>query len=391
MAAIEFADVKPKDIDLTGIPTGWNILSEAEHSLAWDFLSGRNTETLRSIITMEGRNTFILRPGSPDPIYTHIQLSGGFYKELEISRNGMAISKNTVHLLSADNFVLGREPMFRTNAITEDGQITTTQPDYVPTGAYTQMQAIKKAIDTLSITASLEKLKALDFPDKKMFMVPRIVGVYQFPEVTDPTGEPVYGIAMLTSSPENRLSQRINSFFNRYGKHYEASINRRIQRNFGYQTVALGAAIRTLHDSFDLYHRQITSGNCEIVTLPDNQFTPFFHDWSTTMRLPKNLRPNRMARAIDLIIPWASVSILMDHMRETGATNNDVAQFMTTSFLANLTAGYVHLLPRRSNEFEKELFSQFTLAETDSSTVERLANFITSFDATIGVETEEEI
>jgi len=81
----------------------------------------------------------------------------------------------------------------------------------------------------------------------------------------------------------------------------------------------------------------------------------------------------------------------MDHMRETGATNNDVAQFMTTSFLANLTAGYVHLLPRRSNEFEKELFSQFTLAETDSSTVERLANFITSFDATIGVETEEEI
>ena len=389
MASIEFADVNPKDIDLTGIPTGWDTLSEAEHSLVWDLLSGQNTEKFRGIISMEGRNTFILRPGSPDPIYTHIQLSGGFYKELEISRNGMAISKNTVHMLSADNFVLGREPMFRTNAITEDGQITTTQPEYVPTGAYTQMQALKKAVDTLSITASLEKLKELDFPDKQMFMVPKIVGVYQFSEVTDPTGNPVYGVAMFTSSPENRLSHRIDSFFNKYGKHYEASINRRIQRNFGYQTVAMGRAIRTLHDTFNLYHRQMTSSNCEIVTLRDNQFMPFFHDWSTTMKLPKNLHSNRMARAIDLVIPWASVSILMDHMRETGETNKDVSQFMTTSFLANLTAGYVHLPPRRSDEFQKELFSQFTVEASDMSPFERLANFISSFDPTIGVETEE--
>lgn len=383
---IERFEIASKSIDLSRIPHGWNLLTEDELTLVNHLLSGESIKQMleSAQISIEGRNLTVQRLNtSQTPYHTHIQLSGGYFTNVELHDNGIGRIDHTIRRANAENYVPTREKMFTSVAVTETGQIEETPHAYVPSGAYTQDQATIKTFHTLSIAAGLQEY-AHTTSEPPPFLVPFILGMYRFSDLRDPHENPICGIAMLTPPPETRFDKKLTMFFQRNKNRRPDKVIREMNQTFFPQFLSIGHALRTLHDSFELYHRQCTGGNCGVVQLPDHTFMPFIADWQTLKRLPQNASAQNVARAVDIYSLWESIARLSRYFLQHNQASEYVASHVPTTVLLATMAGYLDIHRNEYPQFEQAFWTMTNKAEFEHDTLQALAQFLGQSDTTLG-------
>jgi hypothetical protein len=317
----------------------WSDLAPQEHDLIRRVLGGGvDTETANahSIFTV-GRNTFIKRQ-TDDPIYTHIQLSGGWYQSFD-AQNGILKSHNTPpQRANASNFVPGREEMFTSERILENGEMIEEPRSYAPSGAYTAGQAFTKIKNTLSIQKSLA-IFASEEQGPPPFIAPQIIEFYTFPEITDPDGLPIAGIAMLTPNPLGRFDGSLSLFFHDYPIQKPESLQLFLT-TYGSRFYLAGQALRTLHDVFGLYHGQYTGGNCGTV-LHDNTETPLIADFHTLKYMPQKKIAAVAASSLDISIFLRTNNVLFARIVQEAQCDPQILLQYQRGLLHKTLTGYL--------------------------------------------------
>jgi len=312
---------------------GWSAITSAEKELILDFFRGKNSEYwMPQLEAAEGRNFFFRRKNPADGIYTHIQLSGGFYRDFTLDKN-IAFNETYFKPASPINFAAGRESMFTTKDVTESGEFTTTIQEYVPRGAYTMEQAVTKAANTSFIDAFIAEANTKRINHLLPINAPYIISLYEMPGIADPQGIPLHGIAMLTSSPDSRLGNQIQKFMFEHADLPDMQFQEEVKKFILPRYELLAAAIRFIHDKFRVYHRQLTAGNTSILLSGSDDLTAFISDWHTMKFLPENKNAESLARVLDVIMPVYSLNVILNLFSEKGIISHEKkAAFSLSTF-----------------------------------------------------------
>ncbi len=301
----------------------------------------------------EGRNVWV-RSQKAEGDFTHLQLSGGFYRPLTLaSEHALALLGETITNPSRKNFVTGRENMFGTLWYDERGVLDSTDSAYEPTGGYMREDAQRKANSTMTV----EKRFGDSHVDN--IVVPQTLFVYGVPTADLGPLEVgmVYGICFKTVDPKLIFHHYFNTNRRNIGRNPE--LKKQMTSRL-LDTVWGGAyAMRTIHD-LGLTHGQMGIGNLSLVD-PSHVGNVFVKDWDTQRVLPRRPQAALLSRSLELIKLFVSSSAMSRALFRYGSITEDELYPMLLRLFEYTLSGYL----------AKDI-SQGTLLNVDSSEINDL-------------------
>lgn len=301
-------------------------LSTEEKTIVDGLITRKNKAALSFIETMRGRNVYIKRPdlsSIPDSLFTHIQISGGFYNPFRMAGESVYIqASNKLLLPSAENIVVSHEDIFCTQYIRDDLTIGISQKEYVPTGAYTKEQVEAKAVNTMKITQLTElPLGTLPKPYRP-FLTPHLLYYFNLSNITDIKGIPLHGMVLAVPKPTARFDIALSDFINRNKNQlredplifFIETVSRTNQAVF-----KIAQATRVLHDLYQTIHGQITLGNSGLISetpLSYDGNLVYIADWDTMKELSQREDKQQMERALESLKLFYSYKSVVDFLIE---------------------------------------------------------------------------
>ncbi|MEI6327426.1 MAG: hypothetical protein WCO78_04910 [Candidatus Roizmanbacteria bacterium] len=252
-----------------------------------------------------------------------INFSGCFFRPFDIKGNGYG-SCGDPRILepTTDNFVNGRTGMFTTNYF-KDKTLKDSIPRYVPTGAYTAVQADRKYEATHQVGARLRRYyKEHSETAPINAIVPLIL--YSTPVDTVQLYGMVYGLAEGYIRESDKVQKLLST--TNYGQALQM------------EALVYGSALSFLHRSTRLFHGQPTLSNVAANT--SGQIV--FLDWATSRELDEMNREDRyLNMAGDVAIASASFGSLLKTIPTSTRAQADYRSKLTQYWADHMCAGYL--------------------------------------------------
>jgi hypothetical protein len=266
--------------------------------------------------------------------------------------------------------------MYETVWIDENATVKSKLTPYAPTGAYTEVQAAIKIFNTMSIKQGLIQFASEYSGEPIPFSVPLVLGVYTFPDVTDPNGKPIAGIGMLSPSPEARFDKILATFIRTQRKRRTDKIRVAMDNELFAPFYVIGGAMQKLHDHFDAYHRQLTGGNCGVVRNNEGVYAPFIADWQTMKRLPEKKHANDLARALDVATFWETIARFSQHHINQNLIDRISGSYLPTMALCATCAGYLEIPQKTFGTFQDEFWKMTHNTGMENDPLAVIADFL---------------